>query len=137
MQLPFSHLPDMTSSIDSLVDDARQAYGEGRLEEALRLCEQLLEAAPERPEGHNIAGKVALDRSEFERALGLFEHAQALDPDHIFSAMNRALALFYLRRYDETEAALEHVLTIDGSARIHNKAREVLAAMRNPAFVRR
>jgi len=132
-----SHLPAMTADIDSLVDDARRAYGEGRLEDALRLCEQLVERAPERPEGHNIAGKVALDRSEFERALALFEQAQALDPDHIFSAMNRALALFYLRRYDETEAALEHVLTIDGSERVLNKAREVLAAIRNPAFVRR
>jgi len=128
---------DMTSAIDTLIDEARRAYGEGRIEEALRLCEQLVVRAPERPEGHNISGKVALDRSEFERALVLFERAQALDPEHIFSAMNRALALFRLRRYDETEAALEHVLTLDGSERVQNKAREVLAALRNPAFVRR
>ena len=137
MPRQFRHLPDMTTSIDTLVDDARWAYGEGRHEDALRLCEQLVEAAPERPEGHNIAGKVALDCMEFERALALFERAQALDPDHIFSAMNRALALYYLRRYDETEAALEYVLTIDGSERVLNQAREVLATMRNPAFMRK
>ena len=47
------------------------------------------------------------------------------------------LALYYLRRYDEAEAALEHVLTIDGSERVPNQAREVLATMRNPAFMRK
>ena len=78
MPPPFCCLPDMTTTIDTLVDDARRAYGEGRHEEALRLCEQLVEKAPDRPEGHNIAGKVALDRSEFGRALALFERAQAL-----------------------------------------------------------
>lgn len=127
----------MTTTIDTLVDDARRAYGEGRHAEALRLCEQLVEAAPNRPEGHNIAGKVALDRSEFARALALFERAQALDPAHIFSAWNVGLALFYLRRFDEAEAALERVLTIDGSERVRQKAGELIAVMRNPTFMRK
>jgi len=137
MPLPSCQLSDMTAAIDTLVDDARRAYGEGRHEDALQLCAQLVEAAPDRPEGHNIAGKVALDRTEFARALALFERAQALDPAHIYSAWNRGLALFYLRRFDEAEAALEHVLTLDGTDRVRQKARELIAVMHNPAFMRK
>ena len=47
------------------------------------------------------------------------------------------LALFYLRRFDEAVTALEHVLTIDGSERVRHKAGELIAVIRNPAFVRR
>ncbi len=112
--------------VEELLHQARKSFAENDHGEALRLCEHLKQIAPDRPEPHNIIGKVHYARMDFITALKHFEQAQGIDPRHVNSAWNIANALFYLGRLGDASAAYGRVLGLDGPAELHMQARTMI-----------
>jgi len=115
------------SDVEDLLTQAKDHYAARNFSEALRICEHLKEAAPQRPEPHNIIGKVHYSQMNYIEALKHFEQAQGVDPGHINSAWNAGNALFYLRRLGEAVSFYKRVLELDGPDHLHQQARTMIA----------
>lgn len=84
---------------------ATSLYEAGRFAEALRVCRELLAAAPDRPDIHGFAGMTALKAGEHAEAVKHYRRAVALRPDYAEAHYNLGNALKYLGRLDEAAQA--------------------------------
>ena len=85
----------------STIDDARRAFHEGRLDEALRHCAALIEANADVGEAHHLRAAVALKQGLVDEALRRLELGLAHQPS---GTMYNTLATIHLQRGDGTAA---------------------------------
>ena len=92
--------------VEARIKTARYFLLVDQPEDAELEIEGLLALAPDRPEVHALDAAAAMKFEEFERADQAIKQAEALDPDHIDTAMMRAS---YLYQTGDTSGALDRV----------------------------
>jgi aspartate beta-hydroxylase len=103
----------MSASLRPVVDAAQEAMRQGRADEAARLWEKLLAAAPDHPQALFHLGQHALMRKDIVRARELLERATQAAPREPAIPLNLS---FVFRATGDTAAemtALTSALTID------------------------
>lgn len=92
---------------------AIRAHREGRLPEAERAYQAILEAAPENAEALHLLGALRLQCGDSERAADLIARAVAAEPGHADAHHNLGIALKALGRLGDAAAAYRRALAID------------------------
>jgi tetratricopeptide (TPR) repeat protein len=99
---------------------------------ALRRARQLLEEAcreePQPAQTHTQLGIAKLVAGDAQGALGCFDRALKLEPNHVPSLINRGAALKQLGRLEEALAMAEKLLKLDPSSQAMRDARAALLA---------
>lgn len=94
-------------------DDAQAAYDERRYDDAVGLFESYTVYRPENPWGHYMLGLSAWKSGDQERALGAFDEALRLDPEHVKSLINSSRVLIETDRPADARERLERAVEID------------------------
>ena len=97
----------MEAAMFELTQMGREAFSEGRYEEAERYLRKLLDMGCRFADVFNMLGAIAYAREDFEGALGLFGEALAINPRYTEALLNRAVTLNEMGRYREAEQAFE------------------------------
>jgi tetratricopeptide (TPR) repeat protein len=80
---------------------AKFHYDNARYDEAEKHIMRAQALLPNRPEPHNIMGKIWMMRDELDKAITEFKTAIAIDPSHANSRLNCANAYYKQRRFSE------------------------------------
>jgi tetratricopeptide (TPR) repeat protein len=80
---------------------AKFHYDNARYDEAEKHIMQAQALLPNRPEPHNIMGKIWMMRDELDKAIKEFRTAIAIDPSHANSRLNCANAYYKQGRFSE------------------------------------
>ena len=86
---------------DVAIAFAKFHYDNARYDEAAKHIMQAQALLPNRPEPHNIMGKIWMMRDDLDRAIREFKTAIAIDPKHANSRLNCANAYYAQRRFVE------------------------------------
>ncbi len=95
------------------IEDAEEAYAAGQLDDALAICELLVEANPDDVPALFLMAEAMLDMDEFEGAEELYRDVLRLEPDSAGCYTGLGVALFELCRFDEARRALETANDLD------------------------
>ncbi len=116
----YTHLlPLAPDSLRVRVNLAQALQDAGEREQARVAYEEIVRRWPERPEtadALNNLGNLDRDAGRPLAALGAFERALALRPEHVAARNGRALALQAVGRTDEAERELAAALALDPAA---------------------
>jgi tetratricopeptide (TPR) repeat protein len=93
---------------DVAIAFAKFHYDNARYDEAEKHIMRAQALLPNRPEPHNIMGKIWMMRDDLDRAVKEFKTAIAIDPKHANSRLNCANAYYAQRRF--TEALEQYVV---------------------------
>ena len=93
---------------DVAIAFAKFHYDNARYDEAEKHIMRAQALLPNRPEPHNIMGKIWMMRDDLDRAIREFKTAIAIDPKHANSRLNCANAYYAQRRF--TEALEQYVV---------------------------
>ncbi len=98
---------------DALLSRALEAQQTGDSDEAAALYEQLIKAAPARPEGYVNLGRIKQDRNDLAGAEALYQQAISAVPNAAFAHLN--LGVIHVGRGDDLAAAgaFEQALQLD------------------------
>jgi hypothetical protein len=96
--------------IQQQLDKVYEAEAEGKLEEALQLCDEIIEAEPDLAEVHNLQGIVLEQLGRKQEAVESYEKAVKFDPD--FGEAHENLA--GLREELESLESKEDVVYVEG-----------------------
>jgi len=80
---------------DSLYRKAREAFATGRLRQAHRLCQRILEMDQRHAGAWFICGQIALGNGLLDKAAAIFENVLKLDPQHPAACAGLARALLH------------------------------------------
>lgn len=97
------------------LDEAVAHHQAGRLAEAGRLYQMVVDAQPRATPALHLLGVVAYQRGQPERALPLIDKAITLNPNHADFHNNRGLVLVALGRIDEAIAAYRTAIALDSA----------------------
>ena len=100
-------------SADGLITSALEHHRAGRLLEAKHIYEQALAIQPTHPDALNLAGVVALQIGDTERALRLIQKATEIRPANPGYHANLGQALIALRRLGDARMAFQHAAALD------------------------
>lgn len=95
------------------LEDAEEAFASGLLDDALAICEALVEQDPDDVAALYLMAEALLDLDEFEGAEELFRDVLRFEPDSAGSYTGLGVALFELCRFDEARRALETANDLD------------------------
>lgn len=95
------------------VEDAEEAFAAGQLDEALAICEVLVEQNPDDVAALYLMAEAMLDLDEFEGAEEVFRDVMRFEPDSAGCYTGLGVALFELCRFDEARRALETANDLD------------------------
>jgi tetratricopeptide (TPR) repeat protein len=101
-----------TPELERLLDEAALALDDGNPKAAVTFCAHARKLAGERAEPplrkdlHLLEAMALSDLGACEEALSHLDAALALDPESLEAALERALALFELCRFEEAAQAL-------------------------------
>jgi tetratricopeptide (TPR) repeat protein len=115
---------------DVAIAFAKFYYDNARYDDAERHIMRAQALLPDRPEPHNIMGKIWMMRDDLDRAIKEFRTAIAIDPRHANSRLNCANAYFAQRRFNE---ALEQYVV---AARLYPEGRLRTNALTMEALTR-
>ncbi len=105
--------PSADTRIRMLVQTAQQLSGEGRLDDAARVWEQVLAIVPEHPQALFRLGQHRFFRKDYGGARGLLERAEQADPKNINVPLGLAFAFRALNDSEKEFAALTRALALD------------------------
>ncbi|MGE4556632.1 MAG: tetratricopeptide repeat protein [Desulfovibrionaceae bacterium] len=108
-----SYDPSEEISLEQALDMAVDCHRQGRLDEAVALYAQILEAAPNHGPTLTLAGACRLQQGDEEQALGLLDAALASGYGAPELRHNRALALKAMGRLEEAVREFERALDAD------------------------
>jgi tetratricopeptide (TPR) repeat protein len=103
-------------SADGLIKRALEHHRAGRLLDSKALYEQALAIQPQHPDALHLAGVVALQGGDAERAVRLIQQAIEIRPDNPGFHANLGQALLALRRVAEARVAFQHAAALDPRA---------------------
>ncbi len=109
----FTHHPDQRpQELVQLVEKGSAALQEGNLSEALDLFRQVVDAFPDRPEGHNNLGALYSSLGELEKSEACFDKVIALLPDNPNLLYNRGVVRSRLEKFDGAREDFLQILTL-------------------------
>lgn len=112
------------------MDRAAAAFGAGRVDEALALCEEILRTDPRHFYALHLSGAIALQRARWDDAVAFATRALAVRPDHPEVLANRGAAWRRLGRFPEALADYDRVLGASpGAADARHNRGVALAAL--------
>ena len=112
------------------MDRAAAAFGAGRMDEALSLCDAILREEPSHFYALHLASVLALQQARWQQALELATRALAVRPGHPDVRANRGAALRRLGRHADAIAEYDAVLAVHPqSAEARNNRGVALAAL--------
>jgi aspartate beta-hydroxylase len=91
---------------------ARQLLSEGRVAEAERACEQILEHSPDAVEALNVCGIASMRDGKKFRAVSMLERAARVDPDNAFTCHNLGRAYEAVDRRADAIESLQRSVTL-------------------------
>ena len=97
----------------SRMQQAQALHQEGRLDDARRLCEEVLQEVPGRFEALSLLALIAAQRGEFERAVAAYDRVIAVKPDFADGYSNRAASFAALGRAQDALANFDRAIAID------------------------
>ncbi len=92
-----------TDDVEDILQRARSVHSAGDLAGAAAIYEQLIAAAPARPEGYVNLGRLKQDQDDLDGAAALYRQAIAAAPDSALAHLN--LGVILVRHGDESAAA--------------------------------
>jgi tetratricopeptide (TPR) repeat protein len=95
---------------DRLVDRARQAYSEGQLATAARLCEKILAESNRHLDALNLMAAIEIQRDRTVLAMQWLERAIRWHPNHFAAHYNRAYLLEHTGQADEALAGYQRAI---------------------------
>ena len=101
-----------TQTIQKAIDRAVRHHSAGRLPEAERIYQQILQADPHQPVALHLLGVINHQRGENDVAVGLITKALAIAPDYAEAHNNLGNALRGLGKLDEAVASYHKALAI-------------------------
>lgn len=90
--------------------DAFRCYEQGRLDEAVSICSQLMTAKPEDPSPLFLSGVIFRDHGQSDKALALLNRAALLGPDNSAYVLNLGIAYHMGGFFHEAKACYFRVL---------------------------
>jgi Flp pilus assembly protein TadD len=103
-----------SDEIRDLIEKGINEYHNGMVEESLETFDQAIELGPLNPHAylnralsHLNTGQVTGNPTDFNASLSDYETTLLLDPDGFLAIEGKALALYYLRQYNESLRAAE------------------------------
>src|ERR1700690_1435450 len=108
----------------SLYEQAAQLHQAGKAEEAMRLCRQILEGAPDDFAANQLLGVIRFQQGHHAEALGYFDRAAARQPGFAILS-NRGAALQLVGRFEEALASYDEALKFqpDNAVLMYNRGR--------------
>ena len=101
------------AGVDGLLAGAREAAARGDIQQATRLCRQVLELAPDQAEALKFVGERTLAEGQFAQAKQLLERAVEHDGGDTQLLKKLGLACMGAQRFDEARFAFDRALTLD------------------------
>lgn len=98
---------------DLSLEDAEESYAAGQIDQALAICEILVERDPDDVPALFLMAEALLDLDEFEGAQELYRDVLRLEPDSAGCYTGLGVALFELCHFDEARRALETANELD------------------------
>ena len=106
-------LPSQT--VEGQVQQAEKLYQDGRYQEAIAVCNQVLRDNPKNVEAYYRRGMAYYRLQKYDQALADLEKAIGLDPKHSRSYNGRGGVFYSLKRYQEAIQNFDTALSIDPS----------------------
>ncbi|HET6465896.1 MAG TPA: serine/threonine-protein kinase [Nitrospiria bacterium] len=118
--------PHEKEEIRRLLNDARAAYDERRLDDAERMFRRIIDLNPKVPVAYHFLGMIMLERKDPEGAMRIFEEASRKFPD--YPILHYDLGFLYLKRGVSSQAKdeLQKALALNPRAPMADRARTVL-----------
>jgi tetratricopeptide (TPR) repeat protein len=113
MPLPFIPTPTVTRSPESIINEAKGYFEEGKLNQAIEAYRQAVLADPQNPANYIEMARIQVFASRYEDAKTSAENALLLNPNNSMAHAVKAWALDYLGDYLEAEAAVKQALELD------------------------
>jgi len=118
--------PREKEEVRRLLNDARTAYDERRLDDAERMFRRMIDLNPKVPVAYHFLGMIMLERKDPEGAMRLFEEASRKFPE--YPILHYDLGFLYLKRGVSSQAKdeLQKALALNPRAPMADRARTVL-----------
>ena len=100
-----------TASLATLVQAGTEALQDGDLRRALEKFAEVVDAFPDRPEGHNNLGALYSSIGDFEKAEECFDRVLEIIPDNPNILYNRGVVRSRLEKFDAARVDFQAVLT--------------------------
>jgi tetratricopeptide (TPR) repeat protein len=113
MPLPFLPTPTVTRSPESIVNEAKSYFAEGKLSQAIQAYRQAVLADPQNPANYIEMARIQVFANQYEDARTSAENALLLNPNNSMAYAVKGWALDYLGDYLEAEAAVKMALELD------------------------
>jgi predicted Zn-dependent protease with MMP-like domain len=103
----------METEADRVLDLVEEALDRGDPQEALRLCEEVLDTEADHAGALFLAGEAHRDLRELEEAEARYRRVMQINPSHSASWSGLATVLFDQLRFDDAHAALQRAVRLD------------------------
>jgi tetratricopeptide (TPR) repeat protein len=113
MPPPFMPSPTPTRSVESLLNEAKQYFAEGKLSQAIDVYEQSVLADPRNPATFIDLARTQVFAGLYQEAVTNAENALLLNPNNSMAYAIKASALDFLGEYDEAEVAVNKAIELD------------------------
>jgi tetratricopeptide (TPR) repeat protein len=113
MPPPFMPSPTPTRSVESLINEAKQYFTEGKLSQAIDAYEQSVLADPRNPATFIDLARTQVFAGLYQEAVTNAENALLLNPNNSMAYAIKATALDFLGEYDEAELAVNKAIELD------------------------
>jgi tetratricopeptide (TPR) repeat protein len=109
----FMPSPTPTRSQESLLNEARAYFTEGKLSQAIDAYEQAILADPRNPATFIELARTQIFAGSYEEAVTNAENALLLNPTNSMAYAIKASALDYVGKYDDAELAINKAIELD------------------------
>ncbi len=113
MPPPFMPSPTPTRSIESLLNEAKDYFAQGKLSQAIDAYQQSIMADPRNPATYIDLARIQIFAGLYEEAVTNAENALLLNPNNSMAYAIKASALDYLDKYDDAEVAVNKAIELD------------------------
>ena len=121
----------MRSFSGQLLDEAREAFIDGKYNEAEPLLMQPTLVKSNNPEVFQMLATIYYNRGQFNKAIKTFKKALEVDPTYSDAAVGLSIILNDLGKYDEAKKVFEQAQTIVDKKKVvpvHNQLEEKLSS---------
>ena len=111
---------DAPSPVDGRLQRAIEEFQDGRVDQALRSCQEILIAEPDHVDALNLAATITYRMGASDRTISLLKAVAAVQPNNAEAHTNLGDVLRWMQRSEEAVAAYRRALEIaPGLAEVH------------------